>query len=98
VLGVITETDIFKAFIDLYRAGHSGLYLTLQLPERRGLMGDLSKALLRLGGDIVGISSSYDQALGTYRLVIKGEGVDKDRVVALFASLGHPVLEVRELP
>jgi CBS domain-containing protein len=28
VVGVITETDIFGAFVKLCRAGHAGLYLT----------------------------------------------------------------------
>ena len=96
VVGVITETDVFRAFIELYRAGHSGLYLALQVHDREGLMVDLSKAILGLGGDIVGISSSYDEATGDYRLVIKGQDIDKDRVVELVASLGHHVIEVVE--
>jgi CBS domain-containing protein len=36
VVGVITETDIVRAFIELYRAGHAGLYLTLRAPDRVG--------------------------------------------------------------
>lgn len=97
VVGVITEPDVFKAFIELYRAGHSGLYLALKVHDRKGLMVELSKAVLGLGGDIVGFSSSYDEASGDYRLVIKGEGVDKDRVVELLTSLDHRVIEAYEV-
>jgi acetoin utilization protein AcuB len=92
VVGVITETDVFRAFIELYRAGHSGLYLTLQMKDRAGLMAELSKAVLGLGDDIVSLSSSYDEASGEYRLVIKGQEIDKDRVVALLESLGYHVI------
>jgi acetoin utilization protein AcuB len=94
VVGVITETDIFKAFIELYSAGQSGLYLTLRIADRKGFMTELSKAVLGLGGDIVGLSSSYDEATGDYRLVIKGDGVDKGQVVELIEALGHEVLAV----
>lgn len=97
VVGVITETDVFKAFVELYRAGHVGLYLTLKVDDGKALLAELSKAVLGLGGDIVGLSSSYDEATGTYRLVIKGQDIDKDQVVELFASLGHRVLEVCEV-
>jgi acetoin utilization protein AcuB len=97
VVGVITETDVFVAFIELYRAGHAGLYLTLKAQDRAGLMVELSRAVLEPGGDIVGLSSSYDEATGNYRLVIKGQEIDKDRVVAILASLGYHVIEAYEV-
>jgi acetoin utilization protein AcuB len=97
VVGVITETDIFKAFIELYSAGQSGLYLTLRVADRKGFMAELSKAVLGLGGDIVGLSSSYDEATGDYRLVIKGDGVHKEQVVELVEALGHEVLAIHDV-
>jgi acetoin utilization protein AcuB len=97
VVGVITETDIFKAFIELYSAGQSGLYLTLRVADRKGFMAELSKAVLGLGGDIVGLSSSYDETTGDYRLVIKGDGVHKGQVVELIEALGHEVLAVHDV-
>lgn len=97
VVGVITETDVFRAFIELYSAGHAGLYLTLAVPERKGLLAELSKTVLGLGGHILGVSSSYDETSGEYRLVIKGHEIDKDRVVALLESLGYHVVKVYEV-
>jgi acetoin utilization protein AcuB len=97
VVGVITETDIFRAFIELYSAGHEGLYLTLEVRDRAGLTAELSKAVLGLGSDIVGISSSYDEAAGHCRLLIKGPDIDSDRVVALLESRGHDVVQVHQV-
>jgi acetoin utilization protein AcuB len=94
VIGVITETDIFRAFIELYRAGHGGLYLVLEAPDRTGLMAELSKAVLGLEGEIVGLSSSIDESTGDYRLVIKGQGLDVERVVELVESLGYQVTQI----
>jgi hypothetical protein len=50
-----------------------------------------------LGGEIVGLSSSYDEASGKYRLVIKGQEIDKERIAALLASLGYRVVEMYEV-
>ena len=97
VVGVITETDVFRAFIEMYRAGHSGLYLTLKVRDREGVIAELSKAVFGLGGNILSISSFCDETTGDYRLVIKGHDIDKDQVVATLESLGDHVIEAHEV-
>lgn len=97
VVGVITETDVFRAFIEMYRAGHSGLYLTLKVRDREGVIAELSKAVFGLGGNILSISSFRDDTTGDYRLVIKGHDIDKDRVVATLESFGDHVIEAHEV-
>jgi acetoin utilization protein AcuB len=97
VVGVITETDVFKAFIEMYRAGHSGLYLTLKVRDRKAVISRLSKALFGLGDDILGISSFCDETTGHYRIVIKGHDIDKDQVVAALESLGDQVIGAHEV-
>ena len=97
VVGVITETDVFRAFIEMYRAGHSGLYLTLKVHDKEGVIAELSKAVFGLGGNILSISSFRDETTGDYRLVIKGHDIDKDQVVATLESLGDHVIEAHEV-
>ena len=97
VVGVITETDVFRAFIELYRAGHAGLYLTVEAPDRAELMVGLSKAVLGSGSKIVGLSSSYDETSDKYRLVIKGKEIDTERIAALLTSLGYHVVDMVEV-
>jgi len=97
VVGVITETDVFRAFIEMYRAGHSGLYLILKVRDRERVMAELSKAVFGLGGNILSISSFCDETTGDYRLVIKGHDIDKDQVVATLESFGDHVIEAHEV-
>ena len=97
VVGVITETDVFRAFIEMYRAGYLGLYLTLKVRDREGVIAELSKAVLGLGGNILSISSFCDETTGDYRLVIKGHDIDKDQVVATLESFGDHVIEAHEV-
>jgi len=97
VVGVITETDVFRAFIEMYRAGHSGLYLTLKVRDREGVIAELSKAVFGLGGNILSISSFCDETTGDYRLVIKGHDINKDQVVAMLESFGDHVIEAHEV-
>lgn len=50
VIGVITETDIFEAFVEMFAGGHSGLRVTLGLPQKRHVFpeGPPADAILRV--------------------------------------------------
>jgi acetoin utilization protein AcuB len=97
VVGVITETDVFRAFIDIYRAGHSGLYLTLEVPDRKGIVVELSRAIFDWAGNIVSVNTFYDDPRGEHKLIIKGHDIEKDQVVGVLESLGYHVIEAYEL-
>jgi acetoin utilization protein AcuB len=71
VVGVITETDVFKAFDELFAGGYFGLRLTLEVPEKKGVLEELCRAIHRLGGSIVSVGSFYSDGSGKRGLVVK---------------------------
>ena len=97
VVGVITETDIFKTFVGIYRAGYSGLRLTLRIPDKRGALAELSKAIFDLGGDVLSVSSLHDDTAGDYVLVIKVQDVNKDQLLETLEALGDQVVDAHEV-
>jgi acetoin utilization protein AcuB len=97
VVGVITETDIFKTFVGIYRIDHSGLRLTLRIPDKRGALADLSKVIFDLGGDVLSVSSLHDDTAGDYVLVIKVQDVNKDQLVGTLEALGDQVVDAHEV-
>ncbi len=97
VVGIITETDVFKSFVNVYRGDRSGLRLTLRVPDRKGILAELSQAIFDMDGDIVSISSFYDEKAGHYGLVIKVKEVSKDQLIDKIEELGDQVLDAREV-
>jgi acetoin utilization protein AcuB len=97
VVGVITETDIFRTFVGIYRAGYSGLRLTLRIPDKRGALAELSKAIFDLGGDVLSVSSLHDDTSGDYVLVIKVQDVNKDQLLETLEALGDQVVDAHEV-
>ena len=57
LVGIITETDIFKVFLEMLGARDKGLRLTVEMPERKGEMARLTTAIARLGGNILALGS-----------------------------------------
>jgi acetoin utilization protein AcuB len=78
VVGVITETDVLKSFVEMFAGGHAGLRVTLEVPETKGVLLELCKAIFDLGGSIVSVGSLYGDVSGEQGLVVKVRDVERD--------------------
>jgi len=97
VVGVITETDIFKTFVEMFAGGHSGLRLTLEIPEGKDVLLDLFKAVLALGGSIVSVGSFYGDVSGERGLIVKVKDASKGQLVDILEALGDHVVDARDV-
>lgn len=97
VVGVITETDIFKTFVEMFGGGEPGLRLTLEVPERKGVLAELSRAIFELGGSIVSVGSFWGDAPDERELVVKVIDVGQDQLIDTLEELGDHVLDAREV-
>jgi acetoin utilization protein AcuB len=97
VVGVITETDIFKTFVEMFAGRRSGLRLTLGVPERKGVLAELSRAIFDLDGSIESIGSFCGDVCGERGLVVKVRDVSKGQLVDALKVLGDHVVDAREV-
>ena len=97
VLGVITETDIFKALVEMLAMHQSGVRLTLDVPERMGVLGELGTGIAQLGGNIMGVGVYDSKTPNHRRLLMKVQGVTKGQLVDLLDALGDHAIEAREV-
>ena len=97
VIGLITETDIFRAFVELLGGGEKGLRLTLSVPSGSGTLAKLATAITELGGVILSVGSLDRETDGKREVIVKVRGVKRDEVVAAMERLGDHVLDAREV-
>lgn len=100
VVGVITETDIFKAFVEMLGSGQSGLRLLLSVPGGTGTKGILAKlatAIADLDGNILSVGTFVEDESDAGNLVVKVEGVNETQLVDTLEALGDHVVDVREV-
>ncbi len=97
IVGVITETDIFKAFTEMLGSGEKGLRLTLKVPSGSGTLARLSQAIYDAGGIIVSVGSLDRESDGERELIVKVRGVNKDKIVDTLEALGDHVIDAREV-
>ncbi|MFQ5595236.1 MAG: CBS and ACT domain-containing protein [Anaerolineae bacterium] len=97
VVGVITETDLFKTFVEMLGGRQAGLRLALAVPERKGVLAELAQTIFELDGNIVSVGSFYGDEPGERELVVKVRGVSRDQLVDTLEALGDHVLDAREV-
>ena len=96
LVGIITETDIFKVFLELLGARQEGLRLTLEIPERKGEMARITTAIARLGGNILALGTFLGDDPTTAVITVKVEDVPIDMLDAAMQDLDLYVLDARE--
>ena len=98
LVGIITETDIFTTLVEMFGGGEKGLRLTLSIPEKKGVLAQLSQAVFEMGGDIISIGTfPIAGNRGEAGLVIKVRDVSKEQLIDTLESFGDHVLDAREV-
>jgi acetoin utilization protein AcuB len=96
VVGIITETDIFKAFLEVFGARESGLRLTIELEKTPGILAKLTKAIFELGGDILSLGSFMGENSKTSELVMRIAGVEQNDLLKAIKPYVDRVVDVRD--
>ncbi len=71
LVGIITETDIFKAFTRMLAGGEPGIRVTVRLHRHRGVLAELAKAIADVGGRIVSLATLNEPDGEHKRVAIK---------------------------
>jgi acetoin utilization protein AcuB len=97
LVGIITETDIFKAFMEMLGARDPGLRLTLLCPERRGLLAQLASVVAEMGGNIISLGTFYGEDATSTFITIKVSGVDQEVLVERLKPHVLEICDVRQV-
>lgn len=69
LVGIITETDIFKALVNITGAYLGGVQFAFDLPDKPGTVREVEEIIRKQRGQIVSILTSFDLAHKGYRRV-----------------------------
>jgi len=95
VVGIITETDMFKIFLEMLGARSEGVRVSMLVPEAKGILADLTTEIAGLGGNIISLGTFYGEDPSTTQITVKVEGVDKEELLEALESIAVEILDVR---
>jgi acetoin utilization protein AcuB len=95
LIGIITDTDIFRLFTSLLGARRSGVRLTAIIPGIRGTLAKITEAISAAGGDIMTFSE-YQAEDGQWYLTLKVTDISREKLSAALEGLIEKIVDVRE--
>ena len=96
LIGIITETDLFKIFLELLGAREEGVRLTMLVPEEKGMLASLTNEIAAMGGNILALSTFTGEDPTNRLVTVKVAGVANEKLVAVMEALGMEIVDVRE--
>ena len=96
VVGIITETDIFKTFLELLGARRSGVRITMYVKDVRGELARVGQAVADIGGNIIATVELPGSDSTNYEVLLKVIDVSKEAVVAALKPIVERIVDVRE--
>jgi len=94
LVGLITETDIFKAFVEILGGEEASLRVTLRVPDVRGQLARLAGVIARLGGNICSVASFRSEDPEHVYITFRLEGVEKEPLLSALKAEGEEVVHV----
>lgn len=80
VTGMITETDLFKAFLELMGARQKGTRVTATVDEKPGMLARVTKAISAHGGDFISFGVFAGPDANSRVVTFKVEGMTKAEI------------------
>ncbi len=97
LVGIITETDLFKIFLELLGARHEGVRLTMLVPEEPGILANLTSEIAKMGGNILAMGTFMGEDPTNRMITVKVEHIPEQKLVAVMEALGMEIIDVREI-
>jgi len=96
VVGIITETDLFKIFLEVMGGRDFGIRVTALVAEKIGVLAELTKAVSDAGGNFFSFGQTAGENTTNREVTFKVGGLDLEQVRATIESHVVSITDIRE--
>ena len=98
LVGIITETDIFDAFIDILGVNKPHCRIDVYIVDRPGALADLIGILSNKGLSLLNTVAYYDKNKDRYKAILRVETLDYEPIVEEINNRGYEIDSVIASP
>jgi acetoin utilization protein AcuB len=95
IVGIITETDLFKIFLELMGARDKGIRVTAAIPDKPGQLAKVTRAIAEAGGNFVSFGFFSGEDASTKTLTFKVDGMKKEAVKKALGGIVRKFWDIR---
>ena len=95
VIGIITETDLFKIFLELLGAREPGIRLAALVPNEAGELAQLTTAIFNAGGNILALGTFLGESTENREVTIKVSGINAQELKKAVDPFIDRIVDIR---
>jgi acetoin utilization protein AcuB len=95
LVGIITETDMFKVFLEMLGAREEAIRLTMLIPGKKGILAQITGKIAELGGNIMALGTVMSDDPANYVLTVRVADLPEEQLTWAMQDLGMQILDVR---
>lgn len=95
--GIITESDLFEIFIELFAIRRAGLRITFLVPDVHGELAALARAISDCGGDILSLGFVRGENAANRLGIAKVSGLTEEQLSGAVSPFVQEIREIREI-
>jgi acetoin utilization protein AcuB len=96
VVGIITETDLFKVFLEMLGGRESGVRAAVLVHDEPGTLALLTKAVFEVGGNIIALGTFLGESSENREVAVKVNAVDAETLRTALEPAVAKILDIRE--
>ena len=98
LIGIISDTDIFRVLVEGLGGGHPSTRITVVVPEKVGSLAKVTGCIANIGGNIYSLGIFWGDKPEDRLVTLRLEGVHKETAVQALENEGIQVVTVWEPP
>jgi acetoin utilization protein AcuB len=95
IVGMITETDLFKVLLELMGAREKGVRVSALVEDKPGQIAQVSKVITEAGGNFISFGMFSGQDTTNKLITFKVAGIKKDEVRKILVNIVKKFIDIR---
>src|SRR3990172_724548 len=97
IVGIITETDLFKILLELMGAREPGVRMSVLILDKPGQLARLTNAIANLNGNIIAFGQFTGEDPSNREVTFKVSGLDEGQLRSEIEPIVERVLDIRRV-
>jgi acetoin utilization protein AcuB len=96
VVGIITETNLFKMFLELMGAREKGIRVTALIKDQPGMLAKITQVIAASGGNFIAFGQFVGEDVHTRVITFKVKGITQADVKKILEPYVGKIFDIRE--
>ena len=96
VVGMITETDLFKILLELMGARQKAIRVTVTVPDQPGELAKITRAIANNGGDFISFGMFSGPDAHSRVVTFKAQGIKKEKIREVLHDIVLKFWDIRQ--